>query len=120
MKRRAFTLPEVLATLVLIALVMPAVMQGISLVLRASSDAGKRSQAASLAEAKLAELALRGDSVRETSGDFGSDWPGFQWTRAETGVEDSMVELTVEVQWETRGQTRSLALTTWRAPEATP
>lgn len=118
MARRGFTLPEVLATLVLVGLVLPVVMQGISLALRAAEDASKRGEAASLAETKLQELAVAGDSIREMSGDFGPDSPGFTWTREEAAVEDSMIETTVRVEWLTRGQPRSLALATWRAPES--
>ena len=115
-RRTGFTLAEVLATLVLIGLVLPVVMQGISLALKAAEDASKRGEAASLAEAKLNELVLLGDENREMSGDFGPDWAGFRWTRTELAVDDAMIEVAVEVQWETRGQPRALALTTWRAP----
>ncbi len=116
-RRVGFTLPEVLATLVLVGLVLPVVMQGISLSMRASSDAGRRTEAASLAETKLAELALMGDTIREMSGDFGPDFPGYRWTRDEASADDGMVEVTVHVQWETRGEPRVLSLSTWRSPD---
>src|SRR5690606_17973562 len=98
-------------------LVLPVVMQGISLVLRAAEDAGKRAEAATLAETKLAELVLLGDEVRESSGDFGREWPAYTWLRAEEAADDSMTQVTVTVRWETRGQPRELALSTWRGPE---
>src|SRR5688500_7535196 len=53
---RGFTLAEVLATLVLVGLVLPAVMKGISLALAASDDARRRVEAVGLAENKLTEL----------------------------------------------------------------
>src|SRR5439155_80161 len=71
----------VLATIVMMAIVRPAAMQGISLCLGAARDARQRSEAAALAEAKLAQLVATGEwQYGGTSGDFGDAWPEYRWT----------------------------------------
>jgi prepilin-type N-terminal cleavage/methylation domain-containing protein len=51
--REGFTLVEILATLTLAAIVLPPVVQGISLSLATSIRARQQAQAASLAQCKL-------------------------------------------------------------------
>jgi prepilin-type N-terminal cleavage/methylation domain-containing protein len=54
--RRGFTLIEALAALLLVAIVLPVVMRGISTASRAASTARRNTEAASLAQSKLDEL----------------------------------------------------------------
>ncbi|HEV8377776.1 MAG TPA: type II secretion system protein, partial [Tepidisphaeraceae bacterium] len=54
--RRGFTLLEVLATLILIGIILPAVMGGISLATAAAGEAKHKVEAVSLAQTKLSEL----------------------------------------------------------------
>ena len=54
--RTGFTFAELLATVVLIAIIMPVAMQTIALCTRLGGLSRKETEAASLARAKLAEL----------------------------------------------------------------
>ncbi len=68
---RGFTLIEALAAMLLVAIVLPVVMRGISMATRAGSSAKLQTQAASLAQSKLAELiATRSWKTGDTSGQF--------------------------------------------------
>ena len=102
---RAFTLVEVLAALLLIAIVLPVVMQGISLATGAASSAKRRTEAASLAQSKLAELvATEGWRTGVLSGQFDAfDGDGahhYGW-RGEVGnwTEPYVKQLQVYVTW---------------------
>jgi general secretion pathway protein I len=113
-----FTLVEVLAALLLIAIVLPVVMQGISLGAQASSNARHRTEAAGLAESKLSELvATREWQMGNLTGDFAPDWPDYRW-EATVGayVGDSsgqnVQELGVRVYWLSRNQENSVSLST--------
>ena len=59
--RRGFTLVEVLATLVLLGIILPIAMRGVSMAMAAASNARRTAEATSLAEAKLNMLLV--DSV---------------------------------------------------------
>ncbi len=78
--RRGFTLVEVLAALLLIGIVLPAIMEGISVSQRTAYTARTSLEAAALAEAKLDEIVASGQwSSSASSGDFGEDHPGYRW-----------------------------------------
>ena len=113
---RAFTLPEVLATLVLVGLVLPAVMKGISLALAASDDARRRVEAVGLAENKLAELAadaMVNSATGGGGGEFGEEAPGYRWESSTASVETDLLELNVRVAWTARGRERHVDLSTY-------
>lgn len=75
-----FTLVEVLATIMLLLIVIPAIQQGISVATGMASSAKKRTEASGLAESKLNELLATGTWQNgSTAGDFGSDWPDYHW-----------------------------------------
>jgi prepilin-type N-terminal cleavage/methylation domain-containing protein len=110
--RRGFTLPEVLATLVLVGIALPAVMTGVTLSLHAADDARKRVEATALAEQKLAELTEsdgNGGSVA-TSGDFGADHSGFSWSASTSNTDTDLDEIRVRVSWNSRGRERGIEL----------
>ncbi len=112
--RRGFTLIEALIAMTLMAIVLPVVMQGISVALTLSSDARRRSEAATLARMKLDELVVttqwNGGQLR---GDFGDHWPAYQWhATLESWAAGDMTQLTVEVVWSTRNRTRSVVMST--------
>ena len=113
-KRSAFTLPEVLAALVLIGIVLPPVLKGVSLAMGACDDAKRRIEATGLAESKLAELTV--DAVQLVSSGGGSgtfpDHPDYAWD-AQTATQDTdLSEITVRVTWTARGTQRSIDLST--------
>lgn len=111
----AFTLVEALATLVLMAIILPVAMRGISLALAAAGEAKRQAEAASLAESKLAELRATGAwKGSDLAGDFGDEHPNYKWKAAvENRDGASLWELEVAVMWTGRGGTRTVTLTTW-------
>ena len=111
---RGFTLVEVLATLVLVAVILPVAMRGVSLCLAVVGDARHKVEAATLAEAKLAELvATDGWQDADLSGDFGDDWPDYAWSADVTERDETAVrQLDLRVAWHARGADRSINLTT--------
>ena len=114
-RRRGLTLVEVLATIVMMAIVLPATMHGISVCLSASRDARQRSEAAALAEAKLAEVLATGDwQFGSMSGDFGEAWPDYHWGAGSSAwqADSTMTEVYVRVSWERQGLPREVVLTT--------
>ena len=108
----------------MMAIVLPAAMQGISLCTATAQTARQRSEAAALAEAKLSELVATGDwQFGALSGEFGEAWPEFKWS---AGASDwagdpntTMSELSVRVYWVSRRQEREVVLTTLLVPAET-
>jgi prepilin-type N-terminal cleavage/methylation domain-containing protein len=118
MDKKGFTLVEILATFVLIALILPAVMEGISLAMRLGTRSKHKVEASALAESKLAEVLLSGDySKGDQSGTFETDdsETAYSWNLAveDWTTEDSMEQLTMTVGWSDSGGTdHSVALST--------
>src|SRR5215213_11518039 len=107
-RRGGFTLTEVLATLLLVAIVLPSVMQGISLATAAAGTARQRSEATALAESKLNELVATNQwQSGGLSGDFGEQgeqFAGYAWqAEVQSWVEPSARQLQVHVTWYARG-----------------
>lgn len=111
-RRRGFTLPEVLAALVLIGIVVPVSMRGLSMALSASSHARYVTEATALGEMKLNEMVCYGEWSSSASGDFGTDWPQYRWT-CQTQLRDfGLTEIELEVTWTEAGRERSLKIAT--------
>ena len=113
--RRGFTLAEVLAALVLMGIVLPIALKGASLALAASDDARRRVEATALAENKLAEFTAAnatGISAGGMSGDFGTDWPAYQWEASNVMRDVELNEITIRVIWTARGTQRHIAVST--------
>ena len=113
-RKSGFTLIEVLATLALLAIVLPVAMKGISTSVRAADLARDRMVAATLADTKLAETIVTGEWLNgDASGDFGDEYPGFAWELEVTDWQDvSLSQLDVTVEWPYANDVRSLTLTT--------
>ena len=132
--RAGFTLIEVLATLMLFAIVLPVMMRAASVSTQAAAHAKRRNEAGSLAQSKLDEVmasytaqtaqssggsGLTGMSGATgsigSSGDFGPDWPDYKWSvevQPWSQVNDANVQqLDVHVTWVDRGQ-QSVTLST--------
>ena len=110
--RRGFTLLEVLATLVLIGIILPSVMHGISLATIAAGEARHKVEAASLGQTKLSELIADYQTLNQagaSSGDF-SDYPGYTWTSTIESRDTNLSQITVRVNWFSRGQQRYIDL----------
>lgn len=110
---RGVTLMEVLATMVLVAIVLPVAMQAVTTSLRAASQARHQAEAARLAENKLNEYLVVRDSYQLTgSGDFGPNWPEYRWQSTSAALAYNVYEVSVAVSWTQRGQERQVVLTT--------
>ena len=106
-----FTLVEVLAAMALLAIVLPVVMRGTQIALRASSIARHEAEAASLGQAKLNEMIAEGTS-KDGSGDFGADWPDYRWECQSISNDLGVTEMDMTVTWNEGGQARSLKIAT--------
>ena len=113
----AFTLVEVLATMALIAIVLPTAMRGIALSTRMASHARHRIEAVSLAKSRLSEMVASGQWTGSgKSGTFGSDRSEYEWSASVTdSTVASVYRLDVTVSWRvSANQTpRSVTLSTF-------
>lgn len=109
-----FTFIELLATVVLLGIIMPVAMQSIGLCTRLGGQSRKQIEAASLARTKLAELTCTGNwQSGEKSGDFGTDWPDYQWSAVVSSWTDTDIDqLDLTVKWKSQGRDYSLTLST--------
>ena len=109
-----FTLIEVLATLVLLGIVVPVAMRGVSLALAAASTARRTAEAASLAAGKLNELIVDGSwQTSGNTGDFAAEnHPEYTWTCENASRDYGTYEVVLTVAWTQRGQERNLRLST--------
>jgi len=114
-----FTFIELLATVVLIAIIMPVAMRSIGLCTRLGGLSRRQVEAASLAKTKMTELTVTGDWENGNQhGSFGEDWPGYEWKAAVTNWTDSSVrQLDLTVLWESMGRQRTVMLSTLVYPE---
>ena len=118
LRRRGFTLIEVLATMVLLAIVLPVALRGVTLSLQAASKAKHTSIAASLAESKLNDLLTQsmasgnGASTAQQQGDFAPENPDFHWSYASTSRDYGVTEVQLKVTWLERGHPAEFNLCT--------
>ena len=115
--RSAFTLIEVLVTMVLMAIVLPVAMRGMSIAVATASNAKHKAAAVSLAQAKLNEIvqevSAQDTSQENGSGDFSPDFPAYQWTcQSQNDPNLGLTELTMTVSWSERGRQKDFELST--------
>ena len=114
----AFTFVEVFAAMVFLAILVPAIVEGLGIANRASVIAERSAIAGELAENKLNEILVDGtsQSTEGTSGDFGTDWPGYRWELTQQSWDqdtvNTMTDLTMEVFFQVQGAERSVKLDT--------
>ncbi len=112
--RSAFTFVEVLAALTFLGILLPAIMAGITHSNRASIVADRTAVAMQLADNQLNELLLNDAwTTADEHGQFGEDWPGYNWELSHTDWEGGgMVELNLTVTFQVQGKPREVRLTT--------
>jgi len=110
----AFTFVEILAALVFLAILIPAVIEGITISNRVSVFTERSAIAAGLAQNKLDELTVNDAwSSAEASGDFGTDWPGYRWESTQSPWDmGTMTVLAVKAFFTVQGQEHNLSLST--------
>jgi prepilin-type N-terminal cleavage/methylation domain-containing protein len=122
-RRHGFTLPEVLATLVIVGIELPVAMRGITLSMQAAGEARHKTEAGQLAQQKLSELLLdsSGSASFGGSGDFGTDFPEYKWEStsgtASLNTTAQVEEVDVTVKWTAQGTERSVKLSTLVFPQ---
>lgn len=112
--KKGFTLMEILATIVLIAVIIPVVMKGISITTHLASDSAGKLQAVNLAENKLAEILLEKQWLNGSqSGNFTDEYSAYRWQMdAVDSIDSGLKQIDVWVFWDRRGRERSMHLTT--------
>jgi type II secretory pathway pseudopilin PulG len=111
---RAFTFVEILAAMVFLAILIPAILQGLTISTRAGLYAERGAVAAELAQNKLNELSLDDAWITsDMSGNFGADWPGMRWEAdVSTWDLDSMERITVRAFYTVQGREDKVELST--------
>jgi type II secretion system protein I len=113
--RGGFTLAEVLAALVFMAIVIPVTLQGLQVASRAGSVAERKAVAARLAERKLNELIVTGQwQSSAAKGTLQEGWQTYNWTlESESWAEDAVMRvLTVRVTVPVQGQDYDVRVST--------
>ena len=119
-RARGFTLVEVLASLLLMANVIPVAMEGMSVAIRVGILGQRKAAAMRVAERVLNELMVEQQTQQNSS--TGSAVDGdtvYPWTmRVENWSEDAMQQLTVTVIFTVQGNNYEVSVTTLLPPTA--
>ena len=118
--RRAFTLIEVLAALLLMAIVIPVAMQGMSISSRAGLLGQRKAAAMRVAERMINELIVTGEmNQTSSSGTVVDGDTSYPWTmQSEPWSEDPMTHLTVKVIFSIQGNSYDVSASTLFDPTA--
>lgn len=110
----AFTLAEVLAALVFMAIVIPVALQGLQIASRAGTVAERKREAARVAERVLNESIVTTNYVQAvSSGTVLEAEREYRWTlRSEAWTESAMRLLSVEVTFPVQGQDYTVPMST--------
>lgn len=110
-----FTLLEILATFVLVAIIIPVAMEGISISTKMAGSSKHRIEAGVLAEKKLTEILVTRDWENgDQKGDFGEDYNGYEW-RFEVldwEGEELIRQIDLYVKWASSGKNQSIVIST--------
>ncbi len=120
-RRRAFTLVEVLAALLLMAIIIPVATEGMAVASRAGVTGQRKSTAMRIAESVLNELIVQGEAQQGTaSGNRVEGEINYPWTmKSETWSEDAMLHMTVTVTFTVQGSNYDVSASTLIAPAST-
>lgn len=120
-RRSAFTFVEVLAAMAFLGILLPVLVSALLVSSRAGSVAERSTVAMQLAENRLNELTVGNAwTSGESSGDFGTDWPGYRWSLARADWQSGgMTELTMTVSFSIQGQEHEVRLSTLADETAT-
>lgn len=119
--RRGFTLVEVLASLLLMAIIIPVAMQGMSIASRAGLVSQRKAAAMRVAERVMDEMIATNQLAQNsTSGNQPDGDTTYAWTMAaEPWSADTMTQLTVHVTFTVQGHDYQVAASTLFDPATT-
>jgi|SRR5581483_8629321 len=120
-RRRGFTLVEVLAALLFMAIVIPIAMHGVSIASRAGILGQRKAAAIRVAERVLDESFISGQlGTTATNGTTTDGETTYTWTlQTQPWTEDTMTTATVTVSFDVQGNTFDISLTTLFDPTTT-
>lgn len=100
--------------MVFLAVLVPVVIEGMTLANRAAVIAERKTVAAQLAAARLAELIVtRTWNSAQGGGNFGPDWPGYVWqVEVSSWQPDAMAEVMMVVAFDVQGREYFIELST--------
>ena len=114
--QRGFTLLEIIVALTIAAISLPVLLRAFSEGTKKQSLIENRTTALYLLKLRMSEIEMLEElEAGSEEGEFGTD-SRFQWTSdiAESDTE-GLYEVTVTINWQERGQERSVELTTYLA-----
>lgn len=113
-RSHGFTFIEVLASLLFMAIVIPAVVSALTISNRAAIVAERTSVAVQLGQNHLSEIVIDDSwSSAEARGEFGQEWPGYRWELTQSASEvENMTELVLDVFFPAQGKEQSIRLST--------
>ena len=124
--RRGFTLVELVVAFLILVIGVTAILELVSQSALNARYAKDKTTATVLAQQKLEELLAQPDlAPGETEGDFGDAYTQFRWraqisevggSTVSTEGETSLLRIVVIVEWQDRGQIRSVQLETLQTP----
>ena len=107
-KYLGFTLLEVMVAMAIIAIALTAVLGSQSQSVSLASEAKFHTTAALLAQSKMSEIRLKQpEDLISDSGDFGEDYPGYEWRVTLSSVNfndtediaDHLAQIDLEISW---------------------
>lgn len=111
-----FTLAEVLASLMLMAVIIPVAMEGVSIASRAGTVGNRKAVAARIAQRILNEAVLTGQ-VEMASGQASEGEGSYEWKlQSEDWPVDALALVTVQVTFNVQGSPYDLSVSTLYDP----
>jgi len=109
-----FTLIEVLAALLLMAILVPVTMEGVSVASRAGTLGQRKAVAMRVAERLLDEMIVTGQVTSgAATGSIVNGDTTYPWTMKSTPwTEDTMTQITVQVSFDVQGNTYDVSAST--------
>lgn len=111
-RQSAFTLIEVLVTMLLLSILVPVLMEGISLSLHAASSSRHKTEAANLAQDQLNQLLTTGEWNTNPQGSCAPDYPEYTWQCQSTDEDYGISQVSLTISWAEQGQNRQYSIST--------
>lgn len=110
--RSGFTFAEILAAMLFLAILVPVVLQAVTLANRMAMVAARKAAALQVAENQLEEALLTGEgTIGAGSGEVDLDGATYRWERVTSNwTEDDLVEVAVDVTFRVQGREHQVRL----------